>query len=79
MFKTYFLERFNQNHSGGWARKVLMVGADMVQDKNTVADCQQNSGTSTTIDKTYELSAVLLNISIKSKCPMYQFTQLKGE
>jgi len=35
--KHTFLERFNQNHSGGWARKVLMAGADMVQDKNTVA------------------------------------------
>ena len=40
--KHTFLERFNQNHSGGWARKVLMAGADMVQDKNTVAGCQQN-------------------------------------
>jgi len=30
--KHTFLERFNQNHSG----------ADMVQDKNTVAGCQQN-------------------------------------
>jgi len=40
--KHTFLERFNQNHFGGWARKVLMAGADMVQDKNTVAGCQQN-------------------------------------